>query len=238
MVNKELFAVMQDDEFEKILNADQVLDELERSKYNRQDEYFQFLNVTGNLFKICGIHVQPLTPAIWCFLWILENGYTLRTKPVTNEDTDMFLYIISHGIKNIGNSLTELYFDSKEYCSQNNIAYDEAQIDIKTTIGLTFKPLEMVPNLSSTEHLEENVFDVDWLTRICSIVAEETNYTPEYIMFQMSLNSCYYYYVNHLRKNDTKNLIRKRTSGEINQAIYERTVELAQQYYEANYEVK
>ena len=94
MIDKKLlYACMQDDEFEKILSNDAVLDELERMKYNKCDEYFQFLFSTQNLFKINHISIQPITPAIWCFLWILENAYTLRKKDITNDDTDMFLYI-------------------------------------------------------------------------------------------------------------------------------------------------
>ena len=39
MIDKKLlYACMQDDEFEKILSNDAVLDELERMKYNKCDE--------------------------------------------------------------------------------------------------------------------------------------------------------------------------------------------------------
>jgi len=37
---QKIFQVMMDDDFKKILDNDTVLDELEKSKYNIEDEYF------------------------------------------------------------------------------------------------------------------------------------------------------------------------------------------------------
>ena len=236
MIDKKLlYACMQDDEFEKILSNDAVLDELERMKYNKCDEYFQFLFSTQNLFNINHISIQPITPAIWCFLWILENAYTLRKKDITNDDTDMFLYIITHGIKNLNaGSLTDLYQKSKGFCKNNGLDYEEARADLKTLVALSFKPLEMLPSIN-TASSDDNIFDVDWLLRLCGIVAKKTNYTIDYVMYQMSLNTCYYYYVDYQREFDTKGLIKKHSDGEINKAIWERTIELAEDYYRENY---
>ena len=138
-------------------------------------------------------------------------------------------------IKNLNaSSLTDLYQKSKCFCKNNELDYNETRADLKTLVSLSFKPLEMLPSIN-TASSDDNVFDVDWMLRLCGIVAKKTNYTIEYVMYQMSLNSCYYYYVDFQREFDTKGLIKKHSDGEINKAIWQRTIELAEEYYKENY---
>ena len=75
-----------------------------------------------------------------------------------------------------------------------------------------------------------NVYDIDWMTRICSIVAQETHERASYVMFEMSLCACCSYFIQALKKNDTKNTIRKRSDTELCREIYEYTMKLAEAF--------
>lgn len=240
MIDKKLlFQCMQDDEFEKILNDDEVLDALEKKKYSRQDEYFQFIsNCNGNLF-VSGMLVQPITLSVWCLLWILENAFVTHARSIENEDIDLFMYILTKGIKNISSSLSQLYIDSKDFCKKHNLDYEETKYDIFGLIQIAFKPLEMLPSFDNLKDEKGEVsFDVDWMMRLANIVSKQTSYSLDLIINNLSLNTVYYFYINHLRETDIKNLIKKRSSGEINEAIFKRTYELAEEYYKKNYEDK
>ena len=229
---QKIFQVMLDDKFKEILQTDPVLQQLEKSKFNIKDEYFQLMLVLNRTLKICGLPCQVLTPAIWSFLYTIQNAFVTHEK-ITKKDIDVFLYILHTGFKNIDE---DLYQKSKDFCIKKGISYIEAEADIYHLIYLSFRALQMFPQVLLSD--EKNRFDIDWLTKICSMVCSMTNYQAEFVMYECSLTECFYYIVQYARQKDTKNQIRRRNSDEINALMYNRTMELGQKYYKENYEGK
>ena len=98
-------------------------------------------------------------------------------------------------------------------------------------IKLAFRPLEMFPAIKA----EEVRFNVDWLTRIVSMVCQMTNKSSDDVMLNMSLTEAFSYVVQYCRKDDVKYQIKRRNSDEVNREMYLRTLELGIKYYEENY---
>lgn len=224
-----MMTAMLDDDFQAILQQDPVLDELEKSKYNPQTAYFELMMMLSRIFRVDGVAVSCITPAIWSYLYSIGSPYT-QGGEIHQIDTDLVLYILHNGLSNIDEDLIE---KANGFCEANGINIDTAELDIKTLIYLTFRPLEMLANTST--HSEKPRFDIDWLTHIVSVVAPMTNKTAEEVIFDMSLCECLYYCVHKAREFDYKHEIRRRDSDEITQAIYERTLALGKQYWQEHY---
>lgn len=216
-------------EFQAIVNNDKVLIELESRRHDQKIEFFSLMDVLRSTFDIGPVKVQPITPAIWAFLWATGNKYTRKMKEISDVDTDIFLYVLSKGIANLNCTPSDLVSIASGFCPANRIEYHEAKSELLYMVTLALHPLEMIPVACVSS--DEPEYDADWLTSLCSIVAMQTGEKASDIMFNMSLGTCYYYYIQYRRQNSKEgHFIRKNTPDEIAKAIYERTMELAEEY--------
>ena len=229
-MENELLLAMLDDEFQKILQNDAELDRLEKEKNNPTDEYFQLMMILSKIFKISGVTVSCITPAIWAFLYAIDNAYAVSGKTVTDIDTDIFMYLLSKGLKNANKDLLQ---QAVGFCKSKGLDYIETAIDLKTMVYLSFRPVEMLSGYQMSG--DETRYNADWLTRVVSVVCPMTGKTSDQVIFNMSLTECFYYFIQQARKYDTQGLIKRRNSDEINEAIYLRTIELGKEYYKTHY---
>lgn len=228
----ELFKVMQDDEFQKILQQDEELNQLEAEKNDTQSEYFELCCILFKRFKIAGLSCIPITPAIWSLLYCLGNKIVVGGK-IEKEDIDVFLYVLHNGIEVVDENL---FNNAELFCDKNEIDYQYALLEILDMIKLTFRPMEMFP-LNSIKG-EDVRFNADWLTKIVGMACRICNKTSDQIMLNMSLSECLYYVIQFCRNTDTDNNIRRRNSSQVNELIFKRTMELGQKYWEENYKGK
>lgn len=233
MLENDLLLAMTDDAFQEILQNDEELDRLEKEKNNPVDQYFEMMMICSKIFKISGVTVSCITPGIWAFLFSTGNAYAVSGKPITDIDTDIFIYLLSKGLKNVNKDYLQ---QAIGFCKLKGLDYAETQADLKTMIYLSFRPLEMLSMYSGGK--DEQRFNADWLTRVVSVVCPLTNKTSEDVIFNTSLTQCFYYFIQNARKYDTQGLIKRRNSDQINQAIYLRTMELGKEYYQKNYKDK
>lgn len=225
-----IMLAMQDDAFAEIISNDPILQELEKEKFNHTDQFFQLMMMLSKVFTINGVTVSCITPAIWSWLYCTKNAYAIRETP-SQIDTDIFLYILHNGIKNLDDDYISA---AAGFCEKNSIDYIEAQADLVNMIYLSFRPLEMLSGGGS----QQPRFNADWLTQIVSVVAPLTGKKSDEIIFDMSLTQCFYYAVQMARKSDVEGRIKRRNSDEINAAIYQRTFELGTEYYNKFYKDK
>lgn len=224
MVQKKLLLqCMMDDDFQKIIETDSVLEALQAKKYNRSSEFFEYCFLNDGLIKLCGLPVKKLTPKKWSLLWILQNQFTIDAKKVTKKDIDEFLYIMTTDIK----SIQEVIY-SVDFCTKNNINYEEAQSEILTLIQINFKPLTMLP-ASSIGVADEPFYGMTWLIHIGTVVSRMAGVPAIQVINDFSLNSCFYFMIEELKEKGAKIMVQ--TEDEINKAIFERTYELANEYY-------
>ena len=231
MTELDVMLAMQDDDFKTILMNDEIINELEKQKYNPSLQFNELMAIFSKIYKVNGIIVQAITPAVWSYLYCIGNAYAVKDKKIQHIDTDIFMYIISNGITSIED---DLIADASGFCLKNGIDYEETEKDIKQFIYLAFRPLEMLDSYSNSGN-DEVRFNADWVTKIVSVVAPLTNKESTDIIFNMSLTECFYYMIQFARKFDDKGLIKRRNSDEIEAEIYKRTLELGKKYYQENY---
>ena len=223
---------MLDDAFQEILNNDPVLNELEKLKYNEKDQFFELMILLNNKVKICGVEVNSITPAVWCFLYAIKSPFVVPEKEITELDIDVLFYLLNQGLQNIKDNLFEV---ASGFCKRKNLNYFIVEKDLLDLIRLAFRAVQMFPQNSKGE---TPVFNVDWMTKMIAMACQVTNQTCSFIMNKMSLTECLYYVVQYCRKNDINHTIQRRTPAEIIEAIYKRTFELGEQYYKDHYEGK
>ena len=95
-------------EFQKLLEEDEHIRELEASKYNRREEFLALRSVLLLPSCIGPLRIRPVTPAIWSYLWALGNNYTGDIRKADDMDTDIFLYLLSHDLHDLYDTPAEL----------------------------------------------------------------------------------------------------------------------------------
>lgn len=231
--NLEMMLAMQDDDFQIILQNDEILDELEKAKFSTQQEYAELMYTFSGKISINDIEFNILTLGIWCFLYSIQNKIVCGEENITETDIDVFMYLLHYGYDAVSDNL---YEDSKDFCLKHDIDYVQAQISIYKLIKIAFRPMEMLPSQFGTN--EKSRFNLEWLTSILSTVCRMVNCDREYALYKMSMAECFYYVVHHLRENDVKGQIRRRNSDQINAEIFKRTMDLGKIYYETKYKNK
>ncbi len=224
---KQLQILAASDEFQKLLEEDEHLRELEASKYDRQEEFAGLMDVLFFPTVIGPLTVRPVTPAVWSYLWGMGNSYTADVRKANDMDTDIFLYLVSHDLRELKCTPAEVAAASIGYCGKNGISREAAETLLCGMIAQAFRPLRMLPE-TRFKGDGPNVFDEDWLTRLCAIVTRETQERASYVMFEMSLHACCCYFIQALRKTDVNNTIRRRSGAELCRMIYEYTMKLAE----------
>ena len=232
--NQKIF-LAQSAEFQKLLAEDPILCELEAQQYDPQAEFYSLMEMLRGTFTIGKSTIQPLTPAVWAFLWGIGNRYTIDLNKVTEIDTDIFLFVLANGVRRLNCSPAELPAAASGSCPAMGLDYRDAFKELTQVIHAAFRPLEMMPKTTGGQSAPPQ-YDAYWLAQLCSIVAGETNEKATELMFTMPLSSCYYYLVNYNRKN-AKNgdMIRRRTPEEIQKGIFDRVNVLAEDFCSKHY---
>ena len=216
-------------EFQQLLEDDPILLELGRERIDRGEELLSLHEMLRGTLRIGNLTVQPITPALWAFLWVIGNRYTTDIEKVDELDTDIFMFLLAHGIRALDFELDELPVRASGFCADHGLDMLDAVRELVRTINCAFRPLEMMPMPFNVDP-EARRYDADWLANITGIVARETNEPAREIIFNMPLSTCFYYYVNAERRNDTKGIICRRNPAEVNSAILERVDELGEAF--------
>lgn len=226
-----IMLAMQDDEFQIILQNDEILERLQNQKYNFQDEHFQLLSLYSGQWKINDINITFFSLGLWCFLYSIKNAFAISGQP-SKTDIDVVLYLLNKGYEGVTENL---YEQAENFCTNHSISYQFAQKEILHMISICFRPLEMIPSRPATSSDSKPHFNLEWLTGMISIISRHTNCDRQFILYKMKLPQAFYYVIQHLKENDIKNQIRRRNTDQINAEIYKRTMDLGKMYYNTKY---
>lgn len=209
-IQDEIRLLTTDEEFQHRFATDKVLDEIDAMKTNMADEYKSLQLVLGNNIKINETVFKPITPAVWCFLWVIDSPFVNYTKKINNLDVDIFFYILEYGIGD--GDTVRIVSEAMGFTSNVlQITYPEGLGIITSLIRISFRPLNLFPKMNTNGRC---VFDAEWLTSLIVKVYQVTGYSPEYIMNDMSMTAACYYFAQFKKMNgDTQ--IYKRTDEEI-----------------------
>lgn len=188
-------------EFSAVLAADPVIRELRASLVDRKDAIpaaFDALLLTGGDDRIGNLPVLPLTAAKWAFLWILDNGFIQDRDPVTPEDVDTFLFVLSNpDLRKLALPLHAVPGAASGFAEVTGLSEEEVLREIRSVIRDAFRPLELVPWGGVPEE-EPPKYDALWLTRICGIAAEGSGMKADEVCHDMPLAAVCCHFVNHL----------------------------------------
>jgi len=219
-------------EFQQILSDDPLLDELDRARIDTSEEFFSVCEFLGSPLTVCGLTVQPVTPALWAFLWSIENSYAYRAHTIIEWDTDIFLRLLHEGFRRIEGTKDEIIGSSRGYCRKMGVDPDAARTDLLDLVRRTFRPLAMLPPAMISSTSEPAAFDADWLISISSVAAVMANMKIRDAAFNLPLSSCYWLWISRLREHDDKNKIRRRTSDELAKEYFTRVEEIGKTFCE------
>ena len=225
-VQEAIKGLTKDAEFQKRFSSDPILDELDSEKLDIGECYAELCAILKHTFELDGKNFHYISPAPWSILWCLENPFVKKAKrEPSEEDIDLFLWMTENGVQEF--TLPQILSAAKGFCKKNNITKEEALQAIRLNIYYSFNPLHMFPatraKLVGAD--EEPIYDADWLTGLVCKVHHTSGAEANYIMHEMPLTECFYYYIQYCRK-ELKMKLEKRTSEEILKAQAERTCEL------------
>ena len=217
-------ALTKDAEFQKRYASDPVLDKLDEEKFDPATCYSELCSTINIPIIIEGQRYPAIKLLQFVYLWCIDSPLAKNNdKEITELDLDVFFYTLEHPItENILSLSTSAIGETRK----RGLSIEDGEIVAKTLISFAFQPLRMFPKAQNTIiGNEEPEFDTDWMTAMIGKVHTVTGYTPDYIMNNLSLCACCFYYVQWARMQGAQN-IAKRTSEEIIKAQFERTTEL------------
>ena len=225
-------------EFQELLQNDEHIKKLEALKCNPRDEYIALSDVLGWNPMFRSLKLNRLTPALWAFLWTLRSPYTQEEMYKADElDTDIFLYLLTVDLREGDVSPKKIVIAAIGFCRKHGICWQEARAWLCERVHFAFRAGGMLPRTDSWSD-NAHVFDADWLTFFCSIVAQETREKVSVVMYYMGLGCFCYYFIQAMRKKNKKRRICKRTDAELCKQIYEYTLQLGEKFLAGKAEMK
>lgn len=228
VTKKELYALMATEEFSKILDADPVLDEFEKELENSNDELLQFVQLTGNDIYIDNVKIKPLTAAMWTLLFLNGNRFVIHGEEPEIEDIEFFFYVLGGNAIGVGENFDKMKEKARKFGRKHIRDYFETGADLAEIAYSAFYPLTLLPSADGGSKFVK--YDCDWLVRIATAAAKQSNQTVEYCMNEMPLALASALYVQHMR-DLTGEAYQRRTSAEIGKLQMERCHELGRQFY-------
>ena len=228
----EVLKSMQEKQFFEILNADEVIKDLQSLKFDEKSEILELFQVFSKKFKMFDLQFNCLTAGFVAFLFSIKNKFFyLDDGQPQNLDIDCFLYLLHCGFGSIEDNFFE---NANGFCKRHNIDYEQAKINILRIISNTFRPMRYFVSDENKENDKKSRFNLHWLTMIVYSVSKTINATRDEIIYKIPLNECLYYCLHLAKENDVKKRVKNElTNLEIDGLIYKRTMELGKIYHDS-----
>lgn len=200
----------EDDQFQKIFAEDQKLDYLQSLKHDKQIEFHQFQLMLRKKLNIFGLEFNPLTIALYSYLYSIKSPIVFDIKSTTMIDLDIFFYLLQ--TKDFNWNVKQLFSKALGFC-QNVLKLNQSQtIKIFEKIyKIEFRCLNLFPK---TDQQKNPLFNVDWVTSLASKVKPLTSYSTQQIYNEVSITEVYYYFANYCRMQGDQRIF-IRTEDEI-----------------------
>lgn len=199
-----------DDVFLERYDKDEVMNQLDKLKYDPFIQFNQFQLVNNDKLEFNGIQFKPITLALWSYLYIIKSPLIIEEGKITTVDVDLFFYLLE--TKDFG-PLKKVLEKSSNYCYRT---YQLDAIQLKTIlqniIKVSFRVLNMFPKLKVEG--TKPVFNVDWLTSIATKAAQVSNYNIKDVYNKISVCEAYYLFAQYCREKGSQSIY-LRTEEEI-----------------------
>lgn len=200
----------EDEQFQKIFKEDEQLDYLESLQHDKQIEFHQLQLMLYKKLNIFGLEFNPLTIALYSYLYSIQSPIVFDIKKTTMIDLDVFFYLLQ--TKDYNWNMKQLLAKSAGYI-KNVLHLNEKQIVkvFEKIYKIEFRCLNLFPKDDSEK---KPMFNVDWITSITSKVKPLTSYSSEQIYKDISITEIYYYFANFCRMQGDQRIF-IRTEDEI-----------------------
>ena len=194
-IQQAIIDLTEDEEFQKIFSEDQQLDYLDSLKHDKQIEFHQFQLLVRKKLNIFGLEFNPLTIALYSYLYTIKSPIVFDIKKSTMIDLDLFFYLLQ--TKDYNWNVKQVLHKSIGYCS-NVLHLSERQIVkvFEKFYKIEFRCLNLFPK---SDQQKEPMFNVDWITSIIAKVKPLTSYSTEQLYMDIPITEIYYYFANYCR---------------------------------------
>lgn len=217
-------------DFARVLEADEILRELERDEVDRVAEVAETLECLGAVERIGTLAVRPLTLAQWSLLWCLGNNFVLDETAITPVDVDVFLYVLVNDVAPDPHELELVPARAGGFCGKIGVAYPEAAAKLLQLTARAFSPRAFLPCVKRGADSSPLRFDAEWMIYLAGVAVRESGHDMHYVLHQMPLASVLFCLVNHLRRHDDKGIIYRHTGENITARIVERVEDLGLEF--------
>lgn len=223
-IQREIFLLTSDEEFQKRFGEDEKLDQLEELKYDPLMEYCEIQLLLHNKLKILNIELQHLTLALWAFLYAIKSPIVIDERQMTSLDVDLFFYLLQ--TKDFNSNMQDLLRKSHNFCLLRwDINYQEAVEIIQKFLKINFRVLNMFPRLGREK---KSTFNADWITSIVTKVSQVSSYSTQQLYNSISFCEVYYLFAQYCRQKGSESIY-LRTEEQIQLEIDLRSTELVVQ---------
>lgn len=209
-IQQAVFNLTEDEQFQKIFAEDKQLDYLESLKHDKQIEKYQLLLTLNDTINILGVEVNPITLALYSYLYSVKSNIIFDVEKITTVDLDLFFYLLQ--TKDYGLDFKSVLIKSMGYCQKvMKLSLQEAVNLFQKIYKIEFRCLNLFPR---TGQQKEALFNVDWMISIVSKVKPLTSYSTRELYKDVSLSQIYYYFANYCRMQGDQSIF-IRTEEEI-----------------------
>lgn len=220
-IQYQIYLLTSDDQFQKRFGEDEVLDQLDQLKYDPFIQYCELQLMLHNKLKMNEVELEPLTLALWAFLYTLKSPVVTEGENITMLDVNMFFYLLQ--TKKFDETLAQILQNSMNYCVEKMGVSEVEAVDMfKKLLKINFRVLNMFPRLRIEK---KNVFNGDWMTSIVTKVKQVSSYSTQELYKEISFCEVYYLFAQYCRQNGSE-AIYLRTEEEIQIEIDKRSTEL------------
>lgn len=220
-IQYQIYKLTTDDEFQERFGKDRKLDQLEELKYNPFIQYCEFQLTQHNKLKFNNVQLEPLTLALWAFLYTIKSPVVVEEQNISMIDINLFFYLLQ--TKKYDIQLKQLYIDSANYCVEKMGITEAQAVEIfRKLLQINFRVLNMFPRLQTEK---KPVYNADWITSIVTKVHQVCSYTTQQLYNQISFCEVYYLFAQYCRENGSEAIF-LRTEEEIQVQIDKRSTEL------------
>ena len=228
LTDADLCELANDQEFQRIIETDAVLDKYDEETYDEKKEFFSLIWFLGLAPVAVGrLPLRPLTPAKWAFLWGIGNAYAREKKDAKPVDADVFLFILASDLRDLGCTVPEIPGKASGTAAAAGLSFQQAHQEIEYLIAVAFLPLQLLPRKKPQE---DPHYDTEWLADVVSVVSKESGENASFILHDMPMNSVCAYVVSAKKSVDIKHEVGRRAPEQINEDIMDRAYALGAEY--------
>lgn len=192
---QEIINLTQDQQFQKRFKEDEQMDYLESLEHDKQIQFHELQLCLNNQIDVYDIKLNPLTLALFSYLYSIESPIVFDIQKTTLIDIDVFFYLLQ--TKDYGCDIKQVFTKALGFCKNVLKLNQEQTVKLFNRIyKIEFRCLNLFPKC---DQYKKPLFNIDWMISIISKVKPLTSYSTKELYRDISLSQVYYYFASYCR---------------------------------------